>query len=151
MNEVLEFNESVARAMKIASEAHKGQVRKGNGEPYFNHPYRISMKFQKTGERIVALLHDTLEDTELSYDFIRNQFGHDIANTIALLTRKPNQNYYDFIQTIINVGNLVAIEVKIEDIKDNLSDLSEGSLKDKYRFALEKLEKYRQYLIDNQD
>ena len=85
---------------------------------------------------IIALLHDTVEDTSVSSTDIRKIFGQEIANSIKLLTRKDkNEPYFDYIQRIKDSGDENAIAVKIADLLHNsdLSRLSEITQKDLQR------------------
>ncbi len=141
-------------ALKIATDAHKGQMREakksaqkifkekfdnvGVGEPYINHPIRIAEKFEhcKFADFLmsVAVLHDVLEDTNVTYDdLIKFGLPKSIADIVRVLSRLDNESYFDFIMRIME--SLPAILIKIEDINDNLVNLDEGSLKDKYRLA----------------
>ena len=86
---------------------------------------------------IVGVLHDVLEDTPLKEQdlFMRGLNGRQIQQLEAL-NRKNFANYAEY---IINLAKhpllFVACQVKLEDLKDNMSDLEEGSLKDKYRLS----------------
>jgi (p)ppGpp synthase/HD superfamily hydrolase len=123
-------------AIKIATEAHAGQKRK-NGEPYINHAKRVSSSLNNDEDKIAAWLHDVLEDTQVTISNLRdNGIPESVITVVRFLTRKKDQNYYDFITCIIDCGPISAVRVKIADIEDNLNDLNEGSMKDKYRFAL---------------
>lgn len=73
-------------AIEVAAKAHKNQVRKGTDIPYIIHPYTVGMMLMKEGcseELVVAgILHDTVEDTEISLEFIRSTFGEKVANIV---------------------------------------------------------------------
>jgi hypothetical protein len=86
-------------------------------------------------------LHDVPEDCK-DPDVLKelDTFPEFIITAVKLLTRAPNETYFDFIHRVLASGNQTAIAVKIADLKDNLRDLDEGHKKDKYRFALELLE-----------
>jgi (p)ppGpp synthase/HD superfamily hydrolase len=70
-------------AIEVAAKAHAGQVRKGTDIPYVSHPYAVGMMLARAGysEEIVAagILHDTVEDTHLTLDWIRDNFGERVA------------------------------------------------------------------------
>jgi (p)ppGpp synthase/HD superfamily hydrolase len=70
-------------AIEVAATAHKGQVRKGTGIPYVSHPYAVGMLLARAGcsEEVVAagILHDTVEDTYLTLNDIRDTFGERVA------------------------------------------------------------------------
>ena len=86
------------------------------------------------------MLHDVIEDTEVNLEAISKAFPDiHILQALAKLTRHEGQTYFDFIKEVIDNGSIIAKIVKIADIQHNMSDLKEGSLKDKYRFALDKL------------
>src|SRR5689334_15091995 len=71
------------RAIKVAARAHAGQVRKGTDVPYIYHPYAVGMMLARAGcdEEVVAggILHDTVEDTHLTLEWIRDNFGERVA------------------------------------------------------------------------
>lgn len=142
--------ELISKAYAFALYAHQGQTRKfgkDKGLPYIVHPTRVADKVDGMA-KVVAFLHDTIEDTSVKYEDLVKEFGHEVADSVLLLTRDKETSYYDFIQNLIDYNERFgkdhvlsrwAIEVKIAGIEDNLSDLKEGSLKDKYRFVLDKL------------
>src|SRR5947209_15832446 len=70
-------------AIETAARAHAGQVRKGTDVPYIAHPYAVGMMLARVGasEEVVAagILHDTVEDTYLTLDWIRDNFGEKVA------------------------------------------------------------------------
>jgi (p)ppGpp synthase/HD superfamily hydrolase len=146
------------KAIEIATAAHAGQKRKNTGEDYITHPLKVAEiaeqifleefrpKFSDGADviarkiYIVGVLHDVIEDTDVSMETIFNAFPDiHIVQALAKLTRHEGQTYFDFINEIIQHGSIIAKIVKIADIQHNMSDLKEGSLKDKYRFALDKL------------
>jgi (p)ppGpp synthase/HD superfamily hydrolase len=119
---------------QIAIEAHKGQKR-WNGEDYINHPIRVADRFEREPLKIIAWLHDVLEDTKLTKaDLVSQGIPKELCETIDLLTRKKDQSYLDYILRIKD--DAFAKVVKIVDLKDNLWDIKDGSLKDKYLLAL---------------
>jgi (p)ppGpp synthase/HD superfamily hydrolase len=83
---------SVKKAIKFAKNAHQGQVRKYTGEPYINHPMAVSRYLKlwhrdSTDEMIcAALLHDTVEDTDISNFDIFAAFGSEVAMLVGWLT-----------------------------------------------------------------
>lgn len=81
----------IEKAAEFAEEAHKGQVRKYTGEPYFNHCREVAglVRFQAKGDPAMvaaAYLHDTVEDCGISNETIEATFGEDIAELVAHLT-----------------------------------------------------------------
>ncbi len=120
--------------LEIARKYHLGQTRKFSNEEYITHPIRVSEKFIDEKMKCIAVLHDVLEDTSATkYSLTTLGVDQDIIKVIEILSRRVNETYLDFILRISK--HKKATLIKIEDITDNLSDLKEGSLKDKYRFA----------------
>lgn len=133
----------VSRAEAIAKWAHKKQKR-WSGEPYIQHPRRVvervgSLLFIPMEEtKAAAWLHDVLEDVpEITAHLLEVYAGFPIKiiKPISLLTRLNTDNYFQFIIRIRESSNTVAMAVKMADLDDNMSDLKECSLKDKYRLA----------------
>ena len=76
----------IEEAIEVAAEAHQGQYRKGTRTPYITHPYAVGLILMEAGctESVIAagILHDTVEDTDLTLEFIRERFGHYIADIV---------------------------------------------------------------------
>jgi len=140
------FNQKRIEAVKaFARHAHIDDTRKfgaDRGKPYFDtHVTRVAIyahSRQCTEEQyLAAYLHGVKEDhlpkwnEELLKGFGVTQLTLDIVDAV---TKRKDENYFDFIQRVIKTPE--AILVKIADIQDNMKGLKEGSLKDKYRFAL---------------
>lgn len=123
-------------ALKIATEAHKGQKRKGSGKNYITHPIAVAEKFEDRDYKVVAVLHDTLEDTELTLEELKRRgLSISLATALEILTRKPEQSYLGY---IIGCNRYpITRAIKIEDLKHNLSDNPPSEhQKDKYIMAL---------------
>lgn len=131
-----------AKALEIAYKSHKEQVDKG-GNPYILHPIRVALHCEKEEEKIVALLHDVVEDTNVTIEDLKTEgFCQDILDAIAALSKVDVENYEQFIQRVAQ--NDIATCVKIQDLKDNM-DTSRLNGKphwklDTYRNALSQLE-----------
>ncbi len=81
----------ITRAFKLSFEAHKNDFR-ASGEPYFLHPYEVAIIVAKEMPLddisvVVALLHDVVEDTEFSRDFIATEFSPEIAEIVDGVTK----------------------------------------------------------------
>ena len=129
----------------IAENAHKGQVDKG-GRPYILHPLLVSTKVQGEHNRCAALLHDVIEDTDLTeQDLLKMGVPADIVYTVAILTRAKDETYADYIQRVATDGAAVAI--KLADLEQNmdLSRLKKITDKDRKRVK-ERYEPAYQYL-----
>lgn len=131
-------------AMRIAYDAHSGQRDKA-GTPYVFHPYHLAEKMTDEASTCVALLHDVLEDTEVTEHELSRIFPPEIMDALRCLTRKNGVDYFDYIRNVRM--NYIARIVKIEDIKHNMdttrfiereeAEKKMGRLLDRYRKALD--------------
>lgn len=130
-------NELLEKALAIAAKAHAGQVDKA-GSAYIFHPIRVSCRCSTDEERIAALLHDTIEDTNVTADYLLGEgFPRNIVDAILSVTRNEDESYEDFIRRCRM--NPIGRQVKLHDLEDNMdiSRLSQVTEKD-----LAKLNKY---------
>ena len=131
-------------ALKIATDAHKGQVDKA-GVEYINHPLKVASLVYNEKEKIVALLHDTIEDTYITEQHLIDYgFSNEIIEPVKVLTHSKDVPYMDYIQKI--KGNKLARKVKIADLTHN-SDLTRlKNITEKDRKRCEKYKKALMYL-----
>ena len=130
-------------ALKIATEAHKGQVDK-SGVDYIEHPKKVASMCQNEDEVIVALLHDVVEDTEVSLDDLRDcGFSEEIIDAVDCMTKRKNEEYDIYLQRV--KSNKLARIVKQYDMTHN-SDDSRYSSPTKEDIA--RCEKYKQRIIE---
>ena len=88
--------------MKLSFDKHLGQIDK-SGLPYIFHPIHIAEQLDDEECIVVALLHDILEDTSITKkDLSILGFSERIINLIDILTRKKNEDYFDYIKRIKN-------------------------------------------------
>jgi (p)ppGpp synthase/HD superfamily hydrolase len=129
------------KAINLAFNAHEGQYRKDGKTEYIFHPLFVMLHVSSLKAKTVAVLHDVLEDTAVMESELRKNFDKDVVDAVVLLTKKPKEVYMDYIRKIQD--NELAREVKIADIKHNLSgmtyipnDKEREYLKCKYHGAL---------------
>ncbi|MBQ9285630.1 MAG: HD domain-containing protein [Bacteroidaceae bacterium] len=104
--------------MRIAVEAHKGQKDK-SGEDYVLHPIRVAEKCKSINAKVVALLHDTIEDTDVTPDYLREQgFQEEIIEGVLSVTKQEGESYEDFVRRASE--NTLGREVKRADLEDNM-------------------------------
>lgn len=132
-----EINE-LELAIEIARKAHFGQIDKV-GADYILHPLRVMEQMQSTDEKIVAILHDVVEDSDVTFQQLLD-WGVSTKNVMSLrlLTHDKNTLYGNYIRKLAQ--DSVARQVKLADLKDNsnLDRLPEVTEKD-----LDRVEKYR--------
>ena len=108
----------IRKAMEIARKAHAGQVDKG-GTPYINHPIAVSKKVLEEDAKIVALLHDVVEDTDITLDDLKAEgFPEHILKAIDAITRRPCEMVHEYIARV--KANSLACEVKKADLTHNM-------------------------------
>lgn len=106
------------KAIAIAIRAHKGQVDKG-GKPYIDHPYRVMDRVKTDEEKMVAILHDAIEDTFVTPEYLKEQgFSQEIIDGVLSVTHKENESYEDFIKRA--ALNPLGRVVKLADLEDNM-------------------------------
>ncbi len=110
--------EVLDRAIAIARQAHAQQLDKA-GKPYIDHPLRVMDKMQSWQEKIVAVLHDAVEDSDLTLaDLHSAGFPQEVVEAIAAITRNVGEDYETYLQRVM--GNAIALKVKIADMTDNM-------------------------------
>lgn len=112
-------------AMHVSITAHGKQPRRGTQEPYVKHPIRVAEAIKRLGVPVdvvaAAYLHDTIEDTPLTYaDLQAEGFSKITISLVELLTKRPDDTNATYIQRLIDSKNRWAILIKIYDINDNL-------------------------------
>lgn len=135
---------TLENAIILATKAHKGQVDKG-GQPYILHPLRVMLNMNTEETRIIAVLHDVVEDTNIELTTLKEYgYSDEVIKAIDALTRLPEENYTNFIKRVKE--NDLAKLVKMADIDDNsnINRISNPTEKDykrikKYNKALNEL------------
>lgn len=108
-------------ALQIAAAAHKGQKDKG-GNDYINHPLRVAELVEGEEEKMVAFLHDVIEDTRVTLEDLKSSgLSQSVIEAVDAITKRQGESYHDYIERLIQ--NPIALAVKIADIKHNV-DLS---------------------------
>ena len=109
------------KALKISFTAHKDQVDK-SGLPYIAHPIHLAEQMTDEATCCVALLHDVVEDTPITFEDLEKEgFYSEIIEALKLLTHDDNVNYMDYVQEIKK--NPIARAVKLADLNHN-SDIT---------------------------
>lgn len=109
-------------AEQIATEAHKGQFRKGGEIPYITHPRRVAERVEGDPHaEAVAWLHDVLEDTDITdKNLLDKGIPEEVVEAVKALTKSKEIPYNDYLENVRN--NELARKVKVQDMLDNLSD-----------------------------
>lgn len=105
------------RAMQIAYAAHHEQVDK-TGVPYIFHPLHLAEQMEEEISCCAALLHDTVEDTEITLETLAADFPPEVVEAVGLLTHEEGTDYYDYVRRIRS--NPIAKKVKLADLNHNM-------------------------------
>lgn len=138
---------TLERAIEIAARTHAGQTDKG-GAPYILHPLRVMLRVAPGAQQIVAVLHDVVEDSDVTFeDLEREGFAAEVISGLRAVTKVAGESYEDFVARA--ALDPVGKAVKLADLMENsdLSRIAEPSRKD-----LERVEKYGRairYLMAN--
>lgn len=134
------------KAIKICFDAHKDQVDK-SGMPYVFHPFHLAEQMKDEYTTVAALLHDTVEDTYVTFEYLaENEIPDEIIDAIKLLTHDESVPYLDYVEKVKE--NNIAKVVKLADLKHN-SDLTRlDEVREKDLIRVEKYKKAIEILND---
>jgi (p)ppGpp synthase/HD superfamily hydrolase len=125
-------------AIALAARAHAGQLDKA-GQPYILHPIRVMLRLPDATARIVAILHDTVEDTDVTFEQLRAAgYGAEILSALDSVTRRADETYEDFVQR--SAADPIGRRVKLADLADNMDLRRLPIVKDK---DADRLERYQ--------
>ena len=132
--------------LSIANKAHKNQVDKA-GKPYVEHIIAVAERVEDNNDKIVAFLHDVIEDSDYTLDFLRKiGFNEDIVKSVECITKIKNEPYEKYLERI--KLNPRATRVKIADLNHNMDLNRLAVITDKDEKRLEKYKKAVEYLMN---
>ena len=106
-------------ALALAAQAHTGQYDLA-GAPYICHPMRVALAQTDERARIVAILHDVVEDTALGYDDLAQAgFDAEIIAAVEALTKRPGEKRIE--AAVRAKAHPLALQVKLADVADNMN------------------------------
>ena len=109
---------ALEKALEIALQAHRGQTDR-YGEPYILHPLRIMVRVHSTDQKILALLHDVVEDSAWTVEQLKQEgFSSDILEAVQALTKNPGEDYMNYIGRTAVTD--LSRTVKMADLEDNM-------------------------------
>lgn len=130
------YTMQVFKAMNIAYNAHNGQFDKA-GVPYIFHPIHLAEQMDTEEECIVALLHDVVEDTDVTIEDLEKEFSSVIIDAVKLLTHDKSVDYMEYVKNL--KSNPIARKVKLADLKHNSDSTRLLKITDK---DVERINKY---------
>lgn len=139
------MQELLEKSIILATQKHSGQTDKG-GQPYILHPLRVMNNCNTIETKIVAVLHDILEDTDITTKDLLEFLPEYLVRSIVLLTKNKNVSYNDYLKGISY--DYYATQVKLMDLEDNmnLDRLVHIEMRDMKRYL--KYRKAKEYLFN---
>ena len=139
------YTKLTMEAMKLAYRAHHGQVDK-SGVPYIFHPIHLAEQMDDEYSTCVALLHDVVEDTDVTLEQLDAIFPQEVINAVALMTHSKDEPYLEYVARVAT--NPISRKVKLADLRHNsdqtrMPEADPAKLayfQEKYRKAFEILE-----------
>ena len=131
------YTDLTKKAIKLMFKLHKDQKDR-SGLPYVFHPWHVAESMDDEISTVVALLHDSIEDTDITLDDLREEgIPEEALKALSLMTHEDGVDYFDYVKAL--AVNPIARKVKLSDLRHNsdLSRLNEVKEKD-----LERREKY---------
>ena len=135
------YTDLTCKAMKLAYDAHQGQTDK-SGLPYIFHPFHLAEQMKDEVTVCIALLHDVVEDTDITIEELETEFPEEVTEALKLLAHDKATDYSDYIMKIKE--SPAAREVKLADLRHNsdISRIRDKSIRSSEK-TLQRIEKYR--------
>ncbi len=110
--------ELLEKAIGLAVKAHQGQ-RDRYGAPYILHPLRVMARIEDVQGKVLAILHDVVEDTQWTLPALRAEgFPEPILHSLDCLTKREGEEYDEFVKR--SASDPLALRVKLADLEDNM-------------------------------
>lgn len=139
--------DTVEKCIRIAMDAHEGQ-RDRDGNAVILHPLIVGGMGKTDAEKCVGFLHDVIEDTDVTIEDLRDEdIPEEIISALQLCTHDDSLTYDEYVQRIIDSGNMTAINVKLNDLHHNIARGKAYNYPDlvaKHEAALKKIEDFLQ-------
>ena len=142
------YTELTNKALRFAYNAHHGQL-DYNGIPYIFHPLHLAEQMDDEVSCCVALLHDVVEDTDVTMSQLAEIFPANVIDALQLLTHEEDMDYFDYIRAI--KSNQTAKKVKLADLTHNADQtrcIGCNIPKEKLDYWSAKYAKAKQILLD---
>ncbi len=125
-------------AIQLALDAHRGHKDRA-GRPYILHPLRVMLRMDDDDARLVAILHDVIEDSAYNLSDLRHAgYPSRVLDAVDALTKRAGEAYEDYIERVIL--NPLARRVKVADLEDNMDV---WRIRNFTQDDFERLERYR--------
>lgn len=162
MSETGIWKNSIEEAIEIAAQAHDGQFRKGTSTPYITHPYAVGLLLMEVGCSetliIAGILHDTVEDTDMTLEDIRKNFGDSVADIVdgcsenkSLRWRERKTERIDALKTASTEVCIVTCADKLHNLRTVISEFDNigDAVWDRFHGGIEAQEWYYRSVLDS--
>ena len=140
------YTDMTKKAIKLMFEKHKDQYDK-SGLPYVFHPFHVAEQMEDEDATIVALLHDIVEDTDTTFEDLKEMgFSDTVIDALRLMTHDKNVDYFDYVEKIGK--NPIARKAKIKDLEHNMDTTRLDIVDETAKKRLVKYKKCHDYLIN---
>lgn len=124
------YSPAIQKAIEVATVAHEGQTRKGKSVPYITHSLSVGLILARTGASediiVAGILHDVLEDTKLTKDYLVKEFGRDVARIVNDVTEQDKSLPWEERKWLAleHISNMLpdSLLVKSADVLHNMSE-----------------------------
>ncbi len=133
------YTPATKKAMRVMFEAHKDAYDK-SGVPYVFHPFHVAEQMEDEVSTIVALLHDVVEDTDITLDDLREmEFSEEVCTALDYMTHRDGVPYMEYVRHIRE--NPIAVRVKLADLAHNsdrtrFDHMTEADVRREEKYAL---------------
>lgn len=141
----MNYEELLKKADTLAKKAHKGQVDK-SGADYIDHPRTVASFCEDPKEKIVALLHDVIEDTDVTAEELRSVFGDELTDAVVTMTHLDGEDYFEYVARVKK--NPISAKVKLADLRHNMETSRLTTVTEKDLKRVEKYKKARAMLLE---
>ena len=118
--DIKETDNLIYKSLEIVTRVFSQKTDKG-GFPYIIHLLKVYSNVSDYIEKVCALLHDVVEDTDITYDDLRDVgYSEDIIEILTILTKVKGEDYRNYIDRIINSKNIHAMNIKLADLRHNM-------------------------------
>ena len=118
--QLIKNNNLIYKSLEIMTKVFENKCDKG-GIPYSVHLLKVYSGVSNYLEKCCALLHDIIEDTDVTYDDLKEVgFNDEIIEILSILTKNKGEDYAKYIERIIESGNVHALNIKLVDLAHNM-------------------------------
>lgn len=140
------YTELTKKALKLMCKKHAGQTDR-SGLPYILHPFHVAEQMDDEESTVVALLHDIVEDTDMTFEDLKEYgFSDRVIAALRLMTHEEGVDYFDYVKEIGK--DPLARKVKIADLEHNMQLGRLDKVREKDLQRLEKYKKCHEYLCE---